>query len=421
MGNFLAGIGFLGLIISIVMLLVSFFKKDRAKIKPWAASIFVAFMLFVVGAVISPSSSQEQPAVVDNQTEDISKYQAPPVISGALKVHFIDVGQADCILLQTHDGNSMLIDAGNNADAETVVNYIKKQIIEKLDYVIGTHPHEDHIGGLDTVINTFVVEKIIMPKVSHTTQTFQDVLTAIKNKGLKITTPVPGTEYMLGDTSFTVLAPNSENYENLNDYSVVIRLAHGNNAFLFSGDAEAVSENEMLEKKHVLKSDVLKIGHHGSNTSTTDAFLKAVSPKHAVISVGKNNDYGHPNHDVLTRLTSAGVDIYRTDESGTIIITSDGETIKIDKKASPIKPNAPPAPAQETEQPAPQTAQEVAQPEPVVQPEASSSDITVYITNTGKKYHVGGCSSLSKSKIPISLQDAKARGYGPCGRCHPPQ
>ncbi|MEG3071086.1 MAG: MBL fold metallo-hydrolase [Candidatus Syntrophopropionicum ammoniitolerans] len=238
------------------------------------------------------------------------------------------------------------------------------------------------------------------------------------------------------------MAPNSENYENLNDYSVVIRLTHGENSFLFTGDAEAVSENEMLEKNHALKADVLKVGHHGSDTSTTASFLKAVSPRYAVISVGGNNTYGHPSPAVVDRLSAAQIEIYRTDQDGTIFATSDGEKISVRKIASsPIKPNAPPTTTQETEQPAPQTSQEVAPPTPVptpepaptptptpapvpaptVQSEASSSDTTVYITNTGKKYHTSGCSSLSKSKIPISLQDAKNRGYGPCARCHPPQ
>lgn len=234
-----------------------------------------------------------------------------PEVAGNLKIHFIDVGQADSILIQANNGKSMLVDAGNNADADTIISYIKKHNITSFDYVVGTHPHEDHIGSLDTVIDTFNVDKVIMPKVAHTTQTYLDALTAIKDKGLKITAPVPGTEYKLGDTKFAVLAPNSDNYEGLNDYSVVIKLTHGINSFLFTGDAETVSENEMLGKGHDLKADVLKVGHHGSDTSTTTQFLKAVSPTYAVISVGTGNSYGHPSPSVLNRLSATQIDIYR--------------------------------------------------------------------------------------------------------------
>lgn len=355
---------------------------------------------------------------IDTENENSAPEKEPSTVTGKLSVHFIDVGQADCILIQGNDGKSMLIDAGNNDDADTIVNYIQKQNITKFDYVVGTHPHEDHAGSLDTVINAFEVENIIMPKVSHNTQTYLDVLTAIKNKGLKITTPVPGTEYKLGDAAFTLVAPNSDNYEELNNYSVSIKLTHGENSFLFTGDAEAVSENEML--KHDLKSDVLKVGHHGSDSSTTPQFLNKASPKYAIISVGKDNKYGHPSTTILDRLTAANIEIYRTDQDGTIIATSDGEKITFEKIASSVKPNAPPeqkttssvggaAPA-----PAPVT---TAQP----QSDNNGNDITVYVTNTGAKYHCNGCSSLRKSKIPISLQDAKAQGYEPCGRCHPPQ
>lgn len=160
------------------------------------------------------------------------------------------------------------------------------------------------------------------------------------------------------------------------------------------------------------KVDVLKIGHHGSKSSTTSAFLKTVSPKYAVISVGKGNEYGHPAVQILDRLAQAGVKVFRTDESGTIVATTDGETIKIDKHASPVKPNAPP-------QTSSTNVNELAVSE-AKSSQSNDSDLTVYITKTGKKYHLDGCQSLSKSKIPITLKEAKAKGYSPCGLCKPP-
>lgn len=243
-----------------------------------------------------------------------------------LIVHFIDVGQGDAILIQQGESN-MLIDAGDNRYGEVIVNYLRKHKVKRLDYVIGTHPHADHIGGLDNVINTFEVGKIIMPKVSHNTRTYEDVLLAIKNKGLKITTPKVGDKYQLGEAEFTIIAPSSEKYSNLNDYSVSIRLDFVNNSFIFTGDAEERSEREMLQTGIPLRADVLKVSHHGSSSSTTDEFLKAVNPSVAIIQVGANNRYGHPHREILDKL--AHIKVYRTDLHGTIIIKSDGTEITI--------------------------------------------------------------------------------------------
>jgi competence protein ComEC len=246
-----------------------------------------------------------------------------------LKVHFIDVEQADCILIQ--EGNhTMLIDGGGNKSEDFIVNYIKQQGIQKLDFVIGTHPHEDHIGGLDAVINNFDIGSIWMPKVSHNSQTFLDVLTAIKNKNLKINLPVVGKEIQLTDAKAVILAPNNNTYEGFNNYSIVLKLNYKNTSFLFTGDAESLSEEEMLKNSSDLKSNVLKIAHHGSTSSTTNTFLEAVDPEYAVIQCGYGNSYGHPHRETIEKLDANNIMIYRTDQNGTIIATSDGETIQFD-------------------------------------------------------------------------------------------
>lgn len=315
---------------------------------------------------------------------------------GTLKVHFIDVGQADCILIQAPTGENMLIDAGNNDDKDTIVSYLNAQGVKKIDVLVGTHPHEDHIGSLDTVIDTFDIGKIYMPKATTTTKTFEDVLTAVRNKGLKITAAVGGTSINFSpDTKVEVLAPNSNEYKDLNNYSAVIKLIYGNVAFLFTGDAEHISETEMLAQNYNLKADILKVGHHGSNSSTTESFLAAVKPSYAVISVGKGNDYGHPHKEVLSRLFEADIEVYRTDESGTVVFTTDGEKIEVktDKDKVEMGGNTQP----------------------------TKDDITVYISKTGKKYHVEECNLLGKNKMPVKLSEAKEKGYEPCKNCKPPQ
>jgi competence protein ComEC len=247
-----------------------------------------------------------------------------------LTIHFIDVGQADCILVHTPAGHNMLVDAGNNADAETVTGYLSRQGVKKIDVLVGTHPHEDHIGAMDVVIQQYQIGKIYMPKVSTNTKTFRDVLLAIKGKGLKVTSPVPGSTIDLDPTvQVQILAPNSAKYKDLNNYSIVLKVTYGQTSFLLTGDAERESEKEMLAKGYDLKADLLKVGHHGSNSSTSAAFLKTVAPTYAIISVGADNKYGHPSQTTINRLNRAGIKVYRTDQNGTVTAKSDGQKIII--------------------------------------------------------------------------------------------
>ncbi|WP_031516595.1 ComEC/Rec2 family competence protein [Desulfofalx alkaliphila] len=253
-----------------------------------------------------------------------------------LTVHFIDVGQGDSIFIQLPSGQQMLIDAGNNGDGEMIVDYIKKLGVNKIDYLVGTHPHADHIGGMDTVINSLDIGKIYMPRVTHTTQTFQDLLEAVQSKGLKVKTARAGMEIISSEElQAVVLAPKGDQYENINDYSAVIKLTFGKVSFLFTGDAEETSEKEMVNSGYDLQAQVLKVGHHGSSTSTTGEFLKAVNPEVAVICLAANNDYGHPHREVLDLLQGADVEVYRTDLNGTIVISTDGEDFTVESDNPP--------------------------------------------------------------------------------------
>ncbi|WP_053955462.1 ComEC/Rec2 family competence protein [Inediibacterium massiliense] len=286
----------------------------------------LSVFFILLSIVLVFTGCDNQGAIETSSESEPLKEQATTQVVGDLKVHFIDVGQADSILIQNEDHN-MLIDAGNNGDGDLVVNYLKKQGIEKLDYVVGTHPHEDHIGGLDDVIDNFHIEKVYMPKVTHTSKTFKDVMTSIKNKGLKISTPHVGEEIILGDAKGMILAPNNLEYKDYNNYSIVIKLVYGNTSFLFTGDAESISEAEMLKNGLDLSSDVLKVGHHGSHSSTTIPFLDQVNPKYAVIMCETGNDYGHPHKETMEKLEQRNISIYRTDQQGTIIASSNGQEI----------------------------------------------------------------------------------------------
>lgn len=259
------------------------------------------------------------------KNSDTAKTTNEAIMEEELSVYFIDVGQADSILV-TNKAEAMLIDAGNNEDGQDVVNFIKEKGITKLNYVIGTHPHEDHIGGLDDVINSDIeVENVFMPKIQTNTRTFENVLDAVENKNLSITAPIKGDTFKIGDANCQVMTDSILDKNNLNLSSIVIRLEYGNNSFLFMGDSEEENEKTITWPK----TDVLKVGHHGSNTSSSESFLNQVKPTYAVIMVGKNNSYGLPKETILERLKNVSSQIYRTDEMGTIEITSNGNNIEV--------------------------------------------------------------------------------------------
>lgn len=247
-------------------------------------------------------------------------------VSDDLQVHFLDVGQGDATLIICGE-DAMLIDAGGNSEGTRVQAYLESRHISGLTYLVGTHPDADHIGGLDVVLTKFDCDYIFMPEFEKETKTYEDVIAAAKYKNKKITHPRAGETYPLGDAEFTILGPLKPYASNANDASVCLRLEHGENVFLFTGDAEEKAEADMLAAGEDLKADVYKVAHHGSRTATTEPFFEAVSPEYAVISCGEDNSYGHPHAEVLNRLRAAGVKLFRTDEQGTIVVDSDGRNL----------------------------------------------------------------------------------------------
>lgn len=358
-------------------------KKTGKRYQRVLAAAVVLLTLFLAGC--SPAAADPSPFPQGNE-------------AGAdLKVHFIDVGQGDSTLIEK-DGHFMLIDAGERDQGEIVASYLEKQGVKTLDYVIGTHPHSDHIGGLETVIRKFGVQKVLLPEKEHTTKVYERLLDAIADKGLKVTIPKPGDGYSLGEASFQIIAPVRDYGDNLNNWSIGLRLVYGKNSFVLCGDAEKEAEEDMAAGGLPLKADVLKLSHHGSSTSSAPGFMDKVDPEYAVISCGKNNDYGHPHREILEMLKKRNIKALRTDQLGTIVAVSDGSKVTF------------PAIGEDAG-------------EDRVQSTAAVQD---YVINTNtKKFHRPDCKSAAsmKKENRKAYQGAREEligmGYEPCQSCNP--
>lgn len=299
-------------------------KKIKKNIKRNFFEILIILLAFLI------INNQDKIKNLFNQNNNQNQNDYINTNNDLLKVHYLDVDQGDSIFIELPNNETMLIDAAESYQSENIINYLKNLNYQKIDYVIGTHPHTDHIGGLKDIINTFEIGKIYMPKVVSTTKTYESLLMAIKDKNLKINTAKAGTSIIDTDAlKINILAPNNSTYTELNNYSVVTKITYGTTKFLFMGDAEKLSENEIKEN---VTADVIKIGHHGSNTSSSIDFIKKVNAKYGIISVGLNNKYNLPKEETITNWENSGTKIYLTSTNGTIRASSDGTNIKIESE-----------------------------------------------------------------------------------------
>lgn len=371
------------------------------------AAVIAAFItLTFTGCGQTPESPGSLPVsgVVSETTAQSGQETAGVSENGSFTVHFIDVGQADSALV-TCDGHSMLIDGGNADDSNLVYSVLQRETEGHLDYVVGTHAHEDHIGGLSGAFEADTADVTFCPVTEYDSKAFRNFKTRADERGGGITIPAVGDTFTLGEASVTVVAVNSVP-EDTNNTSIVIRIVYGDTSFLFTGDAEQETEEKILESGQDIESTVLKVGHHGSSTSTSQAFLDAVSPTYAVISCGKDNSYGHPHSETLAKLASAGVEVLRTDELGDIYCTSDGTEVTFSYG--------------EYHKDSDTSAAEIEEPQ---QPDTISE---TYILNTNsRKFHRPDCSSASqisdanREEYTGTREELIEQGYTPCGYCKP--
>lgn len=378
-------------------------------------------------------NAQENAAAGLETDEQIGNYGSADANSleagDALEVHYIDVGQGDSIFIRQGD-QSMLIDAGNNNKGTTVWSYLLHQNVDHLMYAIGTHPDADHIGGMDVVLYKIDCDTVMLPACASDTKTYDELIRTIGQREQQVVTPKQGEIYSLGKAQFQILTDTDKDYgDNTNDYSLAFRLIFGDTSFLFTGDAEKEAEQDMLASGLTLQSDVYKAAHHGADTANTEDFLTAVHPTYCVISCGEGNSYGHPRAGVLNQLRAMGVKVFRTDEQGTIVATSDGSTITWNT-----------SPSDSWQAGEPTGSAKDSRPEGTGSVDTDNVDNNGVATNTSdgsaeqgdyilnantKKFHRPTCASvkrMSETNKVVSTQSREAlieQGYEPCKNCNP--
>jgi len=363
-----------------------------------------------------PEPSVEPSPEPSREPEPSSEPSETPATSvkSTFSVHFIDVGQADAALIEC-DGHYMLIDGGNKADSNVIYSVLNKTGVPKLDIVVGTHAHEDHIGGLPGAFNYTTADLTLCPVKSYDSKAFEDFAKYADQKGGGITVPAVGSTYALGSATVTILGVNGGS--DTNDTSIVLRIDYGKTSFLFTGDAERKAEQAILDSGVDLSATVLKVGHHGSDTSTGYVFLREIMPQYAVISVGTGNSYGHPTEETLSRLRDADVTVFRTDLQGDVYCTSDGKTVSFHVSRNSdadvfggIGPNS--------SQEEPEESADVTEtPEPTPEPAPTPDETMVWIPKSGSKYHSDPDCSKMKNPSQVTESQAIARGYTPCSKC----
>lgn len=366
----------------------------------------------------------------DEQTGNYGTADANSLEAGdTLEVHYIDVGQGDSILIRQGD-QSMLLDAGNNNKGTTVWSYLLHQNVDHLTYAIGTHPDADHIGGMDVVLYKMDCDTVMLPACASDTKTYDELIGTIGQREQTVITPKQGQIYTLGKASFQILTDTDKDYgDNTNDYSLAFRLTFGDTSFLFTGDAEKAAEQDMIASGLTIQSDVFKAAHHGADTANTEDFLTAVHPTYCVISCGEGNSYGHPRAGVLNQLRAMGVKVFRTDEQGTIVATSDGSTITWNASPSESWQAGEPTGSAKGSRPegtGSVDTDNVDNNGVATDTSDGSAEQGDYILNANtKKFHRPTCASvkrMSETNKVVSTQSREAlieQGYEPCKNCNP--
>lgn len=376
--------------------------------------ILSLFLIFVIVFSFSACGTITQTDVMTNPATDATYATVMPKINesamipedSTFAVHFIDVGQGDAAVVLC-DGKSMLIDGGRPKASDVIYTYLKNQGINCLDYIICSHPDDDHIGGLSAPLSTITVNNVYAPDVEADIKSYQSFKQKTEEQGLIIKHPVCGGSFQFGTSNVNFLGPVTESQNDKNNSSIVMKITYGETSFLFTGDAEREEEQQILDKGYDLSATVLKVGHHGSRNSTTYPFLREIMPEYAVISVGKDNTYGHPTEDVLSRLLDAGAKVYRTDMQGDIIAVSDGRTVTI-------------IPTKNADADTFSAQRDIINSTPKAMGNTAAAG---YIGNSKtKKFHLPSCHTLpaEQNKIYFDTRDSAIQeGYTPCGNCHP--
>lgn len=376
------------------------FKEEKVTLWQRTVRRLAAFALaatLALGLAACEGSGVQPGQAAGIPTQSTSATAEPESGEQAFRMHFIDVGQALSVLVEC-EGQAMLYDGGNVDDGSLLVSYLEKQGIEELEYVFCSHAHEDHVGGLAAVLAYYPANHVYCPVTEASTVCFQNFVKYTHQQNLELEVPQVGDVWQLGSARVELLGP-VERYTDTNNTSLVMRIDYGETSYLLTGDMEKDAESDLVASGANLKADVLQVGHHGSSTSTSYLFLNEVLPEIGVISCGANNKYGHPHSETLDILRDAGVDTYRTDLLGTVIVLSDGQNYTVASGRSAVEEADPALPA------------------------ASETQLQGYIGNVNsKKFHLPSCKNLPAEKNQIlfaSRAEAEAEGYAPCGSCIP--